>query len=92
MSISNQKLPLDGLPQEMYKPYWIVKAENVLTKGDVYLYDPKVSSFTEDKKGAYRYTDSDMGQEALWYDLKDAVESLHDRGVHFEGVISEVIE
>ena len=89
MTISNQNLPLDGLPQEMYNPYWIVKVENVLTKGDVYLYDPKVSSFTEDIKGAYRYTDSKMGHDVLWVDLEDAEKALDERGVHYSRVISE---
>ena len=89
MSITNQKLPLDGLPQEMYKPYWIIKVENILTKGDVYLYDPKVSSFTEDIEGAYRYTDSELGHEALWYDIEDAEAELYDRGVHFDRIVSE---
>ena len=84
----HRDLPLDEHPQEMYDRHHIIKLETI-TGRDFYVWDPSGSpqefydiTWTEDRSGAYRYSDTEYGKESRDADLIKAEQSMESRGVH----------
>ena len=78
---SARNLPLDGLPQEA-QDYCVIRMKRAVI-GDVYwLHDPDLRSWTNNFEGAYRYTPTDLGRDALKYDLEKAKKSIDNRGLN----------
>jgi len=81
ISLRKRNYPLDEHPREMYDRYHIIKLETI-TGRDFYLWSPsKDVMWTEERKGAYRYSDTPIGRDTRYADFKAAEESMRERGV-----------
>ena len=73
--------PLDEHPQEWYDKHYIIKLTTILGK-EFYMWNPGQDViWTEDKKGAYRYSNTDMGRVTRDSDMLKANLCAQERGV-----------
>ena len=86
LELRKRNTPLDGHPQEWWARHYIIKITTLLGK-DFYLWNPgQPVIWTEDRKGAYRYSYTEMGRLARDSDLMEAKMNVEERGV--DGVVS----
>ena len=81
LELRKRDTPLDEHPQEWYAKHYIIKLTTILGK-EFYMWNPgQPVIWTEDRKGAYRYSNTDMGRLARDSDMLEANLNAQERGV-----------
>ena len=81
IKLRRRDTPLDGHPQEWYAQFYIIRLTTLLGKV-FYMWNPgQPVIWTEEIKGAYRYSNSDIGRQARDSDLREAQMNAMERGV-----------
>ena len=80
-------LPLDEHPLHMHSTHHIIKLTTILGR-DFYMYcvGSDQVTWTEQRTGAYRYSDTRLGQDCLRHDSQQAEDNSRARGV--DGIIT----
>ena len=81
LELRRRNTPLDGHPQEWYAKHYIIKLTTPLGR-DFYMWNPgQPVIWTEEKEGAYRYSNSKMGRYARDADMRECSLNAQERGV-----------